>query len=351
MCNQIMGYLDKLQKINALNACFRQSCHSLFLRKLKHISLFSFTFLTISVFLFCDIALASTTNILMLKSSDDPVYNKVANAAMQRLEIVCANRTSTCRAPSVSVETVGNESDSGLMTDGRWDLIVTIGTKAANIVSSSSANTPTLYALIPSNSLVNIRKNSNNSHTSAIFIDQPVSRQLALVKAVMPERRNVGVILGKYSSIGRSRLERLMHSMNFNPSISHASPENISRIIEGEFQRINVLLALPDPSIYNKQTVLTILLSSYRHRVPIIGYSAAFVKSGAIAAVYSTPRDIGQHIGDEIATFTSSTSRKLSSPAYPRYFSINVNQSVANSLNIRMPTISTIKSRLLQATQ
>ncbi len=346
-----MDYHPRLQDSNALYTRYYQLRSLSYRHKSHHRPPVLFIFSIIFLALFSQLAAAADTSILMIKSSDDLVYNKVAHSALQYLEQACANSTRTCRTPAVSVESVEEGVDNRMINSGDWDLIVTIGTKAANLVSRSGTNTPTLYSLIPSNSFNNIRKKSHSVQTSAIFIDQPISRQLALVKAIMPERIKVGVILGRYSSVSKSSLNTRMHSMKLTPIISYATPDNINRVIEGIFKKTNVLLALPDPSIYNKQTVLTILLSSYRHRVPIIGYSAAFVKSGAIAAVYSTPSDIGHHIGDEIGKFVSSSERNLSSPSYPRYFSINVNKSVANSLNILMPSITTIRSRILKASK
>ncbi len=346
MHNQIMEYHNKLLEGNALYSnCCRLSSLS-YQQRFKTIRLIRFTLVVISLLLFCDLAAAKGTNILMLKSGNDSVYSKVTNAAIQRLERICAKNSSTCRPPAVSVETIGKK-----INNGKWDLIVTIGTKAANIVSRSGTKTPTLYSLIPSISFNKIRNRSNSSHTSAIYIDQPIARQLSLVKAVLPERKDIGVLLGRYATVSKSSLQKRMHSVKLNPSISHANPDNITSVIEGVFKKTNVLLALPDPSIYNKKSVVKILLSSYRYRVPVIGYSAAFVKSGAIAAVFSTPRDIGRHIGDEIVRFSSTTGSNLSSPSYPRYFSIKVNKSVSNSLNIRMPSISTIKSRMMKTSK
>lgn len=349
MHNQMMEYYKKIRNGSRFYSCCRHIALFLFHPGLGRNHPLRFTLIVISLSLYSHFASASGTNILMVKSGDDSVYNKVAHSAVQRLENFCATGNRKCLSPTVSIKTIGREIDHGMLTSGKWDLIVTIGTKAANLVSSSGTHTPTLYSLIPSNRFNRIRKNGGNKNISAIFIDQPIARQLSLVKAVLPERKNVGIILGKYSTIGKSRLKRILYSNNLNPIISYANPESIGMLIEGKLKKINVLLALPDPSIYNKKTVLKILLSSYRHQVPIIGYSDAFVKSGAIAAVFSTPGDIGMHTGEVIGKFSISSSSNLPSPSYPKYFSINVNQSVSNSLNIRMPSISTIKSRLLKA--
>jgi ABC-type uncharacterized transport system substrate-binding protein len=94
---------------------------------------------------------------------------------------------------------------------------------------------------------------------------------------------------------------------------------------------------------------MTVLLSSYRHNVPVFGYSAAFVKSGATAAIYSSPTNIGSQVGDEIVKFISSNNKTMSPPGFPKYFSVNTNRRVIRSLNIKLPETKQIKARVLEA--
>jgi len=295
-------------------------------------------------------AQAATPRVLIVKSGSASVYNSIVSAAKERVNRICSDKSNRCNKANISIKTVPNNNQlRGIAKDKKWDLIVAVGTKAAERLNRFKINTPILYSLIPSSSYPRIRGRSSSRHKSAIYIDQPIARQLKLIKSAMPGRKKVGVLLGNYSGIGTQSLKQLIRRLGLTPVVMRVSPKNIGNRLDNIYSRIDVLLALPDPSVYNKQSVLKVLLSSYRHRVPVIGYSAAFVKSGATAGIYSTPRNIGHHIGDEVAKFFSNNPSRFSPPAHPRYFTVNTNRRVINSINIKMPSRKTIMSKIRKA--
>jgi ABC-type uncharacterized transport system substrate-binding protein len=105
-----------------------------------------------------------------------------------------------------------------------------------------------------------------------------------------------------------------------------------------------VLLATPDPSIFNTQTIPNIILSAYRFRVPVVGFSQGSVKSGALIALFSTPA----HLGIQSAEIASKllAGGPLPAPQYPRLFSVGINGVVARSLGIDLETENVIHDRL-----
>lgn len=293
---------------------------------------------------------AAESSILFVKSGPASVYNEIINTARQHIEEICQSKDTRCIEPSISVASTGNADELLRRTrDHKWDLIITIGSNAAKLINSYHISTAILYSLIPSHSYPAIRSTSASRHKSAIYIDQPIKRQLQLIKSALPERKRVGVLLGHYSGISKTRLQKIMHDMGLTPVILEIAPDDIGSSLDDIYGRVDVLLAQPDPSIYNRKTVMTVLLSSYRHNVPVFGYSAAFVRSGATVAIYSSPSDIGRHIGDEIGKYFSSHNRTLPPPSYPKYFSINTNRSVVRSLNITIPSPASLKTRMVKA--
>ncbi len=330
-------------------ASYYSGCSAAIIRQFLTVSLFwalALSILTVSAF---NSAEAATPKVLIVKSGSVSVYNNIINATKERVSRICSDTSSGCKKASISIKAVSiNKQLRSIAKNKKWDLIVTVGTKAAERINSLKINTPVLYSLIPSSSYPRIRSRSSSQSRSAIYIDQPILRQLKLIKAAMPNRKKVGVLLGKYSGIGKQKLMQIIRGSGLTPVIMHVNRNNIGNRLENIYSRIDVLLAIPDPSVYNKHSVLKVLLSSYRHRVPVIGYSAAFVKSGAAAGIYSTPRNIGHHIGDEIGKYFSNNMR-LSPPAHPRYFTVNTNRRVISSINIKVPSRKTIMSRIRKA--
>jgi ABC-type uncharacterized transport system substrate-binding protein len=97
---------------------------------------------------------------------------------------------------------------------------------------------------------------------------------------------------------------------------------------------VGVLLALPDPSVFNSQTAANILTAAYRRQVPLVGFSPAYVKAGALLALYSTPAQVGARGGEVLRQALAG--KVLPSPQWPREFVVAVNQDVARSLGFAL---------------
>ena len=60
----------------------------------------------------------------------------------------------------------------------------------------------------------------------------------------------------------------------------------------------DVLLAIPDQTVYSGKTAKEVLLFSYRNRIPFIGLSASWVKAGALYALGIDYRDLGRQAAE-----------------------------------------------------
>ncbi|WP_323142139.1 hypothetical protein [Massilia phyllosphaerae] len=94
----------------------------------------------------------------------------------------------------------------------------------------------------------------------------------------------------------------------------------------------DVLLALPDAAIYNADNFRNILLSTYRHKQGVIGFSADMVKAGALGTTYSEVEDINTQVAEIAAAYVAGG--QLPAPQFPRYFRTIVNEGVAKSLEV-----------------
>ncbi len=216
-------------------------------------------------------------------------------------------------------------------------LVIGVGMKAASAAAASSAPL-VLNVLIPKaghEKLVREFLLRAQAHSlSAIYLDQPADRQVELITAAFPGLRNVGVL---YSSppqdLARLRREmarhgRVLHEQEVTPTV--ALPAALRALL----QNIDVLLALPDPEIYNSSTIRNILLATYRAGIPLVGFSPGYVNAGAFCAVSSTPRQIAMQTARLINQVAETG--KLPDAQYPEDFSVWVNEQVAHSLGIQV---------------
>ncbi|MEO7493811.1 MAG: hypothetical protein ABIT83_15670 [Massilia sp.] len=96
----------------------------------------------------------------------------------------------------------------------------------------------------------------------------------------------------------------------------------------------NVLLASPDRTVYNAESLRNILLSTYRHKQGVVGFSADMVGAGALATTYSSIEDVSDQVAEVVGGLVATGS--LPPPQYPRYFSTIINEGVARSLDIEV---------------
>jgi putative tryptophan/tyrosine transport system substrate-binding protein len=291
---------------------------------------------------------AAAQNIAIVISEETPTYLVIADMV---------RRLVTQQAPpSVKLFTIPGE---GLASGQRdifkadfYSLIVTVGARAAAIVSELHVKPPVLCTLIPRALYERLPSRSLPGHTSAIFLDQPLSRQLELVRLILPGKVRLGVIYAQQSAPYWSELERQAQATDFSvvaESIERAN--DIGPALQRIFARADFLFAVPDAEIFNRMTIPKILLSSYHSRRPVIAFSAALVKSGALAAVFTAPEHLARHIAEIVLKMQSDGKYSLPPPQYPIYWSVSVNRQVANSLGLSIPNDQELQSRLSQATQ
>jgi ABC-type uncharacterized transport system substrate-binding protein len=176
----------------------------------------------------------------------------------------------------------------------------------------------------------------HNPRLSALFIDQPLARQLDLVRRALPGKRQVGVILGPTSAALQNELKLRARERALNLNLAEVTDSaGIYAALQTVVHKSDVLLVVPDPVATNADTVYGLLLSSYRAQIPVVGFSEGLAKAGALVSVFSTARQQGDQ-GAEIAARVLSGAGALPPPQYPKYFTVRTNPSVARSLGLRM---------------
>ena len=214
-------------------------------------------------------------------------------------------------------------------------LIIAVGSSAYTGLAESELRAPLLATLLPRVIYErHVERAARQGRiTSAVFLDQPPSRLLDLLRLALPERRRIGVIFGPESRQWAPSLRSAIAERGMVlTSAETAAGRSLFPALQDLIDDSDLLLALPDPYVFNSLTVQNILTATYRRRIPLIGYSPAYIKAGALLAIYSTPAQVGAQAG-EIARAVLA-GRPLPAVQAPREFSIGFNADVARSLGI-----------------
>ena len=276
----------------------------------------------------------------------------LAHAADPSVLVVISERSASyleaAEALTTELERGGlPRADIALMSSGEFSaaetvaprLLVAVGTGAASLLAAKDSRIPLIATLLPASSFEQIvlatgRKPS--STFSAVFLSQPFSRQLDLIRLALPEARRVGVLWGPGSQAQAPALQVATQARGLQLVAGVVGPgEPAYPALQKVLEDADLLLAVANPQLYNSASIQNILLSSYRSKVPFIGFSPSYVQAGAVFAVYSTPAMIGR----QTALMARSVLQGRGLPALPQYpqdFNVSVNDQVARSLGLKL---------------
>lgn len=275
-----------------------------------------------------------TARVLIVSSDTAAAYTQTAEALTDHLVRQGIARTDIVQ--SLATE-LAARFKSG--QPPRPTVYVALGSEATQLLTAAGTQAPVLSALIPRSSFERIVRSQGktvSARLSAIYLDQPLARQLALARLALPQAKRLGVLWGAESADRATGLRPLVaaHGLELQETrVTQADdlPLALAQVLGGS----DVLLALADPAIYNSNTLQNILMSSFRARVPLVAFSPAYVRAGAVLALYTTPVQAGQ----QAAELVLGVLRGKPLPDHvlePNDFEVGVNAHVARVLDLTL---------------
>ena len=224
------------------------------------------------------------------------------------------------------------------------DLYIAVGLKAASELVTRDVTTLNVLVSRDGYDQIQHLPSQHKKPHSAVFLDQPLERQVALLHAALPGTRDVGVLY----TAQQPELQNLRHLLTTQDIRLHDQKVDESQSLNDALESLlavsDVLFVLPDVDIYNAGTIRDILLTAYRKQVPLIGISRAYVKAGALCAVFSTSEQIADQASGMIQRYAESG--KLPPAQYPSEFEVSVNMQVARSLEIQIKNAEQLRDAI-----
>ena len=225
-------------------------------------------------------------------------------------------------------------------------IIVTVGSQAAQALAENPPRQPVLvlHTLLTRDAYQSLSPRMLG-RASAIYLDQPVARQLALVAEALPQWQQLALISSPRSQRLAEALAAGARERGWRVVQEEiASERELYPALQRSLAQPAVLLALPDSALFNSHTIQNVLLTAYRQRAPVIGFSPAYVRAGALLALYSTPAQIGEQTADAVRAVLDGG--PLPAAQGPRRFEVGINHSVARSLGIPLDPAEEIAARM-----
>ena len=279
-------------------------------------------------------ASATAPSVYLLLSGEQPYYQEVSTVFQQ----VLAEQP---RAPLVHTYAL----DQTLQMAPN-SIIVAVGSKANEFALSHLPSADVLSLLMPVSAWDDLLvRFPGEGRRAAVVIDQPLTRSVALGKLLVPTAKQIGAVFGPVSVVSKPELRDAVQRSGMELIYAElASDDNPIGVLTPLVQKSDVFITVADRAVFNKSVAKWLLYLSFRQQVSVIGFSQSYAKAGALAAVYSSPENIGRH-GAELAA-SLLTSKGKGSVAdgrwrthYPEYYTLEVNREVANALNIVVPAL------------
>jgi len=228
------------------------------------------------------------------------------------------------------------------------DLVVPVGVKAARFVAEHHAGQAAVLSLMIPRAISEKLQwpvSLGRKKISAVYIDQLANRSLGLIAAAFPAARRVGLLISAENAAVAKLLtqEAVRHNLKLNMETVDAA-DDVAPALRRVLPESDVLLLVPDAIAINAGNAQNVLLTTYRFRIPVIGFSQGLAKAGAVASVYSSPAQIGRQ-GAQIAT-RQREGGELPPSQHAGEFSLAFNAHVARSLGISLPNEGDIRRKL-----
>lgn len=235
------------------------------------------------------------------------------------------------RYPAMSVETDPATWEAHKSTSP----ILALGPAALRRALSADLHAPLVSAFTSSQVYRRLTAGVTREHAATgVYADASPQAQLQLIASLFERRVTVGVLLSDATAYLDKTLRAAAQQLGLDcVMVKTEAGEDPSRALNA-LPSAQVLLAVPDSTLYTPDTLRAILESTYRRGMPVVGFSAATVVAGTLASAYADVDDVVADVADLIDGLGNQGTDALPEPRFPRYWRVAINDNVARSLGI-----------------
>jgi outer membrane receptor protein involved in Fe transport len=148
----------------------------------------------------------------------------------------------------------------------------------------------------------------------------------------------VGIIRNPLRSrYSAEALESRVRREGFTPLVVDCDgPGGLLKAVAAMKGKVDFLLCFPDPDPYNAVTIKPLVMASLESRLPLVGFSPAFVRAGAAAGIYPDYRETGRQTAEMAIRMLHGEDRLPDES--PRKIRVAVNQRITHLLGVEFQT-------------
>jgi len=205
--------------------------------------------------------------------------------------------------------------------------VVAVGQDAVNISLSLPEHIPLIYGLI-----INPPETSRKNITG-VYMATPVNEYIVFINRHFPAVKRVGVICEP-----ATRVFFCSDDKKANPVLYDAANPYEFITALGEMRgRVDALLLLPQKGLLSQTALEKAFIFSFREKVPVIGISEKYVKTGALFSLSFDPVQMEKQIIDLTAKVLARGTATGIPPSPPEKFTLFVNRKTAEATGVYIP--------------
>lgn len=174
---------------------------------------------------------------------------------------------------------------------------------------------------------------------TGVTLTYPLDIQFQWLKKFFPEQRKVAILYNREENDKIVEdVRKTAEQAGFELiAIPVNTPKQLPFALEQLARNIEILLAIPDEIVMSPKTAKEVLLASFRNRVPLIGISDNWVKSGALYALSWNYDDLGRQCALQAAKILKGIPVQSMPPEFPRKITYTINQKIAEHMRVEIP--------------
>ena len=293
---------------------------------------------TVTAFFITQFFYDASAAVTIVRSSGATPYETAAKAIVEKLE------DSVDQIRSTDLATF-SEDEKHLLQFSSGDIFVAIGTKAALYLGKYLPRDVALTYCMVANA--EELKLSGAIRGTGVSTDVPLENQFQLISQTMPNIRSLGILYRLDDPKSRERMKAARSALLPKwklRAINVAQYDSISDAIKKLCkQKIDMIWTQSDRSVFSPAVIRSLLLTSFREHIPVFGFSAPFVKSGALLGIGINSERQGKQVAEIVLRLVeqgiaqSETSSSIRKSMLEPDFEIAINLFVAENLSVKIP--------------
>ena len=189
------------------------------------------------------------------------------------------------------------------------NLVLAVGLKAALAAKLEILDIPVIICLV----LDPEKYGLPTSNMVGLSLHIPFEKHLKPLQTLAPQILRIGVLFDPQKSQGlRDQLEQDARTLGLT-LVAQAvhSEQEVSGTLKSLEDTVDAVYLLPDSTVLTENTLDFLISSTLEANIPLIGFSAGLVRSGAVTGVYFNYADLGRHAATLVPTLLIPTASSI----------------------------------------